>query len=66
MSEDEFTTYTIRLKKSLLKKYRETCEGYDRSTVDTARELLQAFAEGRVTITPTEKQKRGKELYHES
>lgn len=60
--------YTLRVDEGDLEKFKSVCETeFNRDPQDTLRELIKAFAECRVTITPTEEQlKERSQLYHES
>lgn len=55
----------MRVDDEHLKQFKNTCAEFGRNPNDTIRELICSFGENRITITPTEKQKKGKEVYHE-
>ncbi len=48
-----------------LAQFREKCFEFGRLPNNTIRELIQAFGDDRVKITPTVQQLKGKEVYHE-
>ena len=58
----------VRVPDEHIEKFRDMCKSdYDRDANDMIRELIHAFTEGRVKITPSDSQKRERgELYHES
>jgi len=59
--------YPVRMSVDTVREFKNKCEEYDRYHYEVARELLQAYAEDRVTITPTTEQKSERsKLYHES
>ena len=60
--------FQCRVNEDDLKKFKDRCTSeFTRDPNDVARELIKAFAEGRVTIKPTEGQKNERsKLYHES
>lgn len=60
--------FQFRVNNDDLKKFRDRCRTeFTRDPNDVARELIKAFAEGRIKIQPTEAQKNERsELYHES
>lgn len=57
-----------RINETDLENFRKRCKTeFSRDPNDVVRELIQAFAEDRITITPTEAQKNERsKLYHES
>jgi len=59
--------YPVRITVDTVKDFKAKCKKYDRYHYEVARELLQAYAEDRVTINPTIQQKdERRKLYHES
>jgi len=58
--------YQVRIPVDAVKKFKRQCEKFKRYHYDVARELLTAYAEGRVTIVLTPEQEEERKLYHES
>jgi hypothetical protein len=57
----------FRVNETVLEQFESRCAEFTRKPNDVARELIQAYAEGRITIEPTEGQKAERStLYHES
>jgi len=60
-------TFNFRVSVATLAKFRSKClNDYDRNPNEVLRELITAFSEGRVKITPTEQQLNERQIYHES
>ena len=56
----------FRVNEDILKKFEDRCKKFNRKPNDVARELIEACAEDRITIKPTEGQKAERStLYHE-
>ena len=56
-----------RVNESDLAQFRQRAGEFNRDPNDVVRELIKAYAEDRITITPTEAQKQERSrLYHES
>jgi len=59
--------WCIRVPTEDEQKFRDRCAELDVKPTDMIRELIEAFAEGRVTIIPSEAQlQQRREIYHES
>ena len=58
---------TVRVEPSEWQKFKDKCLSFGRDHNGVIREMLTAFTEDRVTIEPTDAQKRERgALYHES
>ena len=59
------TTMQFRIDNDVKKAFEKRCSEFHIDHTDMARDLVQAFAEGRVTISKSETQKKKEELYHD-
>jgi len=60
------TTYTFKVSKEALKAFREAAEGrYLKNPNDLLREMMEAAAEGRITIHLTPEQEAALSLYED-
>lgn len=62
----EQVAFNIKVDKKDLDDFRKTAKKYDRKATDVMRELIAAYAEQRVTITPTKSQVKQQEEVYES
>lgn len=62
------TVWHLRVGKNDVRTFRKRCEEeFNRKPNDMLRDLIHAFNQGRLTITPTEAQENERRtLYHES
>lgn len=59
------TNLNIRVTPDLKQRFSERCAEHGREWYDVVREFMEAYTDGRVTITPTEAQlKAMKETYN--
>ena len=57
----------FRINEADLKQFRETARKFEREPNDVIRELMKAYGEGRIQITPTTTQQQERSVvYHES
>ena len=56
---------TIRIEGAKKKFFMGKCEDVSRDHADVLRELIDAFGEGRIKITPTTGQKKAMEVYRD-
>ena len=57
------TVWPIRVDEEDLKGFNKRCEALEVKPTDMCRELIRAFAEGRVKIIPTTEQLKKGEIY---
>lgn len=54
----------VRISTVDLEAFKKKCVSMDREHPDVAREMITAFTEGRLKITPTDGQKLNEEMYN--
>lgn len=57
--------YYVRISADKLQEFKDKCGVYGRDHSDVTRELLQAYAEDRVSITLTPEKLQERKVYHE-